>query len=142
MVSAALANNGIRMQPRLVTSINTSGGGAVRSYPPKQLGKLPLSADNLAVMQVAMLGSTSTPTGTSYDTFKDLPLRLGGKTGTAESGQAHPHAWFTAYAPASPVSGPAVQAKIAIGALVEYSDVGDRSAAPVVKAILKAEFNI
>ena len=39
------------------------------------------------------------------------------------------------------MSGPAVQAKIAIGALVEYSDFGDRNAAPVVKAILKAEFN-
>jgi penicillin-binding protein 2 len=141
LVSAALANNGIRMQPRLVTSVQSANGTVVRSFPPMQLGKLPLSADHLAVMQVAMLGSTSTPTGTSYDTFKDVPLRLGGKTGTAESGQAHPHAWFTAYAPASPVSGPAVQAKIAIGALVEYSDFGDRNAAPVVKAILKAEFN-
>jgi penicillin-binding protein 2 len=142
MVSAALANNGTRMEPRLVSSVESASGTLIQSYAAKSLGTLPLSADNLAVMQVAMLGSTSTPTGTSYDTFHDLNLSIGGKTGTAESGQQHPHAWFTAYAPASPLSGPPVQAKIAIGALVEYSDYGDKNAAPVVKALLKAEFNL
>jgi penicillin-binding protein 2 len=140
MVSAALADNGVRMQPRLVSNVETASGTVVQAYPAKQIGALPLSADQLLTMQGAMLGSTSDPAGTSYDTFKDVPILIGGKTGSAESGQPRPHAWFTAYAPASPVSGPVVQAKIAIGTLVEYSSFGDTYAAPVVKAVLKAEF--
>jgi len=142
LVSAALANGGKRMQPRLVSAITDPNGTVVQAFAPKQIGTVPLSADNLAVMQVAMLGSAMSPSGTSYGTFHDLPLVLGAKTGTAESGQAHPHAWFTAYAPAAKVGDPATQAKIAVGVLVEYSDTGDHYAAPVVKAILKAEFNI
>ena len=141
MVSAALADNGARMQPRLVSEVETASGTVIQAYPAKQIGTLPLSADNMLTMQGAMLGSTADPNGTSYDTFKDVPLAIGGKTGTAESGQPRPHAWFTAYAPASPLSGPAVPPQVAIGTLVEYSSSGDTNAAPVVKAILKAQFN-
>jgi penicillin-binding protein 2 len=141
MVSAALADNGARMQPRLVSEVETASGTVIQAYPAKQIGTLPLSADNLLTMQGAMLGSTADPNGTSYDTFQDVPLAIGGKTGSAESGQPRPHAWFTAYAPASPLSGPTVAPQIAIGTLVEYSSFGDVYAAPVVKAILKAQFN-
>ncbi len=142
LVSAALANGGNRMQPRLVSNITDAGGAVVKAFAATQVGSVGLTSDGLATMQVAMLGSAMSPKGTSYDTFHDLPLTIGAKTGTAESGQSHPHSWFTAYAPAAQVGAPPTQAKIAIGALVEYSDLGDAYAAPVVKAILKAEFNV
>jgi penicillin-binding protein 2 len=136
MVSAALANQGIRMQPRLVTSVMGSNGVAVTTFPAQQAGTIPVTADNLRVIQTAMVASTAQPNGTSYALFHTFPVLVAGKTGTAESGQPLPHAWFTCFAPASPLSGPAVTPKIAIGAVVEYAGTGAQFADPLAKRIL------
>ena len=45
-LAAAIGNNGVRMQPRLVSSVS-SGGQTLQTYPAKQLGTLPISAANL-----------------------------------------------------------------------------------------------
>ena len=100
MAAQALANGGVRMQPRLVTQITSPDGAIIASYAPKPVGNLPLSADNLKVVQIAMLGPTTQPNGTAYTRFKDFPLQIAGKTGTAESGQARPNGWFMSFAPA------------------------------------------
>jgi penicillin-binding protein 2 len=143
MVTAAIGNNGARMQARLVSAVTDPNGTVVQAFAPKQLGTIPLTPDHLAMVQSAMVATTSTPQGTSYDTFRDLKLRIAGKTGTAQTSQNNPDAWFTCYAPASPAGGPAVQPKISIAVLVEYPPgSGDGFAAPVVKTILKSEFNI
>jgi penicillin-binding protein 2 len=142
LASAAIADNGIRMTPRLVSSVVTSGGATVASFAPSQRGTLALSADNLATMQAAMLGPLYDPSGTAYGDFKDISILVAGKTGTAESGQARPNGWFACYAPASPASGSPVTPKIAIGSLVERSDYGERYALPVSKAILRAYLGV
>lgn len=146
MAAQALANGGVRMQPRLVTQITSPDGAIVASYAPKQVGKLPLSADNLSVVQIAMLGPTTQPNGTAYTRFKDFPLQVAGKTGTAESGQPHPHGWFMSFAPAITLSQNSPKPQIAMGALVEYSDFGECYAAPTTAltyiAHLKAQYNL
>jgi penicillin-binding protein 2 len=142
LASAAIADNGVRMTPRLVSSVVTSGGATVASFAPSQRGTLALSADNLATLQAAMLGPLYDPHGTAYGDFKDVSILVAGKTGTAESGQARPNGWFACYAPASPASGPPVAPKIAIGSLVERSDFGERYALPVSKAILRAYLGV
>ncbi|HEX5440649.1 MAG TPA: penicillin-binding transpeptidase domain-containing protein, partial [Ktedonobacterales bacterium] len=55
MAAAAIANNGVRMQPRLVSSVVSSSGVTIASFDATQRGALPLSADNLATIQAAML---------------------------------------------------------------------------------------
>lgn len=145
LMTAALANGGKRMQARLVTSVLDPTGKplpGVGTTAPTQIGTLPLSPDNLSIVQVAMNASTSQPNGTSYRELKDFPVHVAGKTGTAESGQANPHSWFTAYAPFSPLSGPAVPPRIAAGVIVEYSSYGEFFALPVVIQILKAQFGV
>ncbi len=84
-----------------------------------------------------MLGPLYDPKGTAVHDFDNVSVRVAGKTGTAESGQAHPHSWFTVYAPASPLSGPHVVPKIAVGTLVEYSDLGEKFAVPVSRVEIK-----
>ena len=138
IATAAIANNGVQMQPRLVSSVVSSSGATVTSFAPTQKGTLPVSADNLAIIQAALLGPLYDPHGTAYGDVKDIPVLVAGKTGTAESGQEHPNSWFTLYAPASPASGPAVAPKITVSSLVERSDFGERFALPVCKAVLKA----
>lgn len=143
MLSAALGNNGVRMQPRLVTTVIASDGTTVQSYPAKQVGTLPLSADNLSVVQTAMVGVTASPQGTTYQDFKSFPVLVAGKTGTAESGGGQaPHAWFTCYAPASPLSGPPVAPKIALSAVLEYTGFGEQYAVPVAKRVVGTYLNL
>jgi penicillin-binding protein 2 len=146
MAAQALANGGARMQPRLVTQETSPDGAIIASYAPKQVGKLPLSADNLSVVQIAMLGPTTQPNGTAYTRFKDFPLQIAGKTGTAESGQARPDGWFMSFAPAITGGQNSPKPLIAMGALAEYSDFGECYAAPTTAltyiAHLKAQYNL
>lgn len=143
MMSAAIGNNGTRVQPRLVAQVTSSAGAVVQTFAPKTLGTLPMSADNLATLQAAMLAAVMDPTGTSYYVWKGFPLRVAGKTGTAESGGGNPpHAWFTCYAPASPVGGPAVTPTIAMGVETQFAGYGATDAAPISRSLLTAYFNV
>ena len=142
MATAAIANGGVRMQARLVSSVTAASGATLATFPAKQIGVLPLSADNLSILQVAMLGPIYDSNGTTAPEFRNYPITVAGKTGSAESGRPAPHGWFTAYAPASKISGPTVKPQIAIGTLVEYSAFGERFAVPVSKAILDSFFHL
>ena len=90
------------------------------------------------MLQAAMLGVTSNPSGTAFVRFKGFPIRVAGKTGSAEvEGQSKPDAWFTCYAPASPVSGPAVTPQLAMAVAVPNSGFGEPIAVPITIDILK-----
>ena len=142
MLSAAMGNNGVRMQPRLVTSVTASDGSTIQSYGVQKVGAVSLTADQLSVIQSAMVGVTASPSGTAYRDFTSFPILVAGKTGTAESGDNQaPHGWFTCYAPASPLSGPPVTPKIAVGAVVEYAGFGEQYAVPIGKQIIAAYLN-
>jgi penicillin-binding protein 2 len=139
-VAQAIANNGHRLQPRLVTSVVGTDGQTQVSFAVKELNKLAISDAHLASLQAALLGPTTEYDGTAYPTFGTFSVRVAGKTGTAEaepSGSA-PHALFMAYAPASPVSGPAVTPRIAIGVVVAHSGTGEQFASPICKDLIKA----
>lgn len=137
-LSAAIANNGKRMRPRLVTKVVATSGMTTLTVGEQTEDPAPLSAANLQIVQASMLGPIYGPNGTTMAEFTTYPVTVAGKTGTAESGQAHPHSWFTCYAPASKLSGQPVAAQIAVGALVEYSGFGEYYAVPVSKAIMSA----
>lgn len=143
MLSAAIGNNGKRMQPRLVSSVTANGGSTpIVSFAATSLAPAPISADNLTTIQGAMLAAVSVPNGTSYWAFKGFPILVAGKTGTAESGQPQPHAWFSLYAPASPLSGKPVTPQIAVGIAVHYAGFGATDAAPVGRKLLSAYFGV
>lgn len=143
MLGAEVGNGGKRVQPRLVNTIVDSGGKTIKEFTPPAPTPLPLSPDHLSIVQVAMNGVTSLPSGTTYNRFRNFPIRVAGKTGTAESGNGQsPHAWFVCYAPFAPLSGPPAPATIAVGAVVEYSGFGEQFGVPIVMAVLKAQFNV
>jgi penicillin-binding protein 2 len=78
---------------------------------------------------------TSESYGTAYSAFQGLEITVAGKTGTAESGQEEPHAWFAGYAPAE-------AAEIAVVAIVEHSGEGSSFAAPLVRKVIEAYFGV
>jgi penicillin-binding protein 2 len=144
MASAAIGNNGVRMQPRLVTSI-TAGSAVVQTFDAKQIGTLPLSADHLAMLQAAMAGTTYGD-GTTATVFKNYPIAVAGKTGTAQACDncsTPPHTWFSFYAPVAPLSGPPQAAKIA-GAAAFFNSGGEGgpNAGPVTRAIMDVQFKV
>src|SRR5262249_9972437 len=130
---------GIRMQPRLVTSVVSASGVIAAKFDPKQVGIAPISADTLGVLDTAMIGATLLAGATAQGIFADIPFPVAGKTGTAEAGGSRPpYAWFTGFAPAAPLNSPPVDPKLAAAALVAYSGFGGEFAAPVINTMLKA----
>jgi penicillin-binding protein 2 len=142
-VTAAIANNGQRMRPRLVASVTDNSGATVTSFGATVAGTIPVSAEHLAMVQAAMLGVTSDPSGTTYKRFQGFPVRVAGKTGSAEvQGQPRPDAWFTCYAPASPLSGPPVTPRLAMAVTIPGGGFGEPNAVPITIDVLGQYFNV
>ena len=74
-------------------------------------------------------------TGTAYSTFKDYPIPLAAKTGTAQSGGDNPdHGAFVCYAPLE-------NPRIAISIYGEKAAHG-RSLAPIARAMMDSYFDV
>lgn len=141
-VTAALGNNGIRMRPRLVSSVTSVDGKTLVSYAAEQVGTLPISAEHLAMMQRAMYQVTQPPSGTAQNGFKRFPLRVAGKTGTAEVQDQEPNGWFTGYAPYSSPTDAPVAPQIATAIAIPRSGYGARTAVPITRDFLTRYFKL
>ncbi|HEY8745255.1 MAG TPA: penicillin-binding protein 2 [Chloroflexota bacterium] len=133
---AAIANGGTLWTPRVVDKVLAPTGEQSMPAPVKQRGTLPVSADELASVRAAMrrvIDETDNWLGTGSWAFRDFPIAVAGKTGTAQSGQAQPHAWFASFAPAD-------KPEIAIVAMAEHAGEGADVAGPISRAIYEAYF--
>ena len=99
------------------------------------IAQLPVTADHLSVIQDSLHKVTSAAYGTAYQPFEGFDVPVAGKTGTAESGQEKPHAWFVGYAPAD-------EPEIAIAVVVEHTGEGSVFAAPLWRQVAEAYFGI
>lgn len=80
-----------------------------------------------------MKSVTTETGGTAYSVFKDFPIEVGGKTGSAEAGDKV-NAWFAGFAPYD-------NPEIAVVVLVENGTHGYYTA-EVVRDILEVYFGI
>jgi peptidoglycan glycosyltransferase len=134
MVTATIANGGERMAPYLVSSVRNQDLSVVSTTQPHSLGRAisPTTAAELTTMMTAVVAHG---TGTAAQ----IPgVVVAGKTGTAQTTPgAAPHAWFTAFAPAT-------NPKVAVAVVVEHGGdlgneaTGGRVAAPIAKAVIEA----
>jgi cell division protein FtsI/penicillin-binding protein 2 len=96
MVAAAIANDGIMMEPRLLMSVQTAGGTARPLYQPK-VYRTALSSENASTLQSYMRDVVVSGTGTRAA----VPgMNICGKTGSAESslsGSEVTYGWFVGY---------------------------------------------
>jgi len=135
---AALANGGTLWQPYLVQEVDALDGSKLYTHQSKQLGKLPGTSDQLDAIRQALKDVVTAPNGTAAGLSIAHPFNgethsVGGKTGTAESGQTQPHAWFASF---SPVEG----AKFASVAMVEHGGEGGDVAAPIDRQVIDAYY--
>ncbi len=116
-VSATIANNGKRMEPRA-------------TFLDAKHGERAVSRKTARTMNVLMQGVVQGGTGVAA---QSAGVPVAGKTGTAEvsiDGKIKNHAWFTAFAPAS-------APKVAVAVVSELGGVGGQVAAPLAGAILR-----
>jgi peptidoglycan glycosyltransferase len=134
MVSAAIANDGVLMDPFVVSSVRSADLKPIQTHKPTELSTA-MTADNAKDLQQMMLQVVNQGTGHNAQ----IPgVEVAGKTGTAQSDpKRKPFAWFTSFAP---VDNPAV----AVAVMVEDADIprsdiaGGRVAAPIAKAVMQA----
>lgn len=159
MISAAVANGGTLMRPYLVQKELAPNLSVLKETDPEQL-KLAVDSANDEDLKNMMYGVIEAAEGTGGPArITDIPgVRVGGKTGTADTGfcvvggkqgpcsdpafqngtLAPPHAWFSGFAvrDGSP--------KIAVAVIIENGGVngdettGGLAAAPVAKAVMEA----
>jgi penicillin-binding protein 2 len=132
---AAVGNGGTLYQPQVVEMIAADPSRPDWSFKPTVVAQLPVGAENLDVIRDSLHKVTSVSYGTAYQAFEGLELPVAGKTGTAESGQQNPHAWFAGYAPAG-------DPEIAIAVIVEHTGEGSTYAAPLFREVVEAYFGI
>ena len=120
---AAVANNGQRLSPHVIDKID-----GVKVWE-KHETPIRISPQYLAAVKQGLDAAVNSDTGTGR--LARYPgLRVAGKTGTAQSGQAEDHAWFVGYAPAQ-------DPKIAMVVFVENGGHGGVVAAGIAHEIWK-----
>ncbi|HWH32830.1 MAG TPA: penicillin-binding protein 2, partial [Egibacteraceae bacterium] len=92
---AAIANRGTLWKPH-VTKAVLHPDGRVDETQPEKLGELPVRREYLDYIDSGLQGVMAEG-GTAGSVFADFPVRLAGKTGTAEMKPKQPFAWFAAY---------------------------------------------
>ncbi|MDR2888642.1 MAG: hypothetical protein LBV33_02245, partial [Lachnospiraceae bacterium] len=98
MITSAIANDGVLMEPQLIDAVKSDAGNIVRTIEPTRFGTL-MSTEEAAVLQQLMESVVEEGTASR---LRDAAYTAAGKTGSAEFGdiKGESHAWFTGYAPA------------------------------------------
>ncbi|MEZ4531633.1 MAG: penicillin-binding protein 2 [Thermomicrobiales bacterium] len=113
LVAAAVANDGVLMRPYLVERLQDRNGKIVSSSEPSKLHDA-LDQQTAGIMQGLMVDAVEW----GYAASALLPgYRVGGKTGTAESGGETPHGWFIGFAGES-------EPRVAVSVVLEHGGEG------------------
>jgi peptidoglycan glycosyltransferase len=132
MVTAAIGNGGRTMVPYLVQEIRGPDLAIVQTTEPEEFS-IAMSALHAAQLTEMMVGVVEDGTGSNVQ----IPgVRVGGKTGTAQTGNDNPAvAWFVAMAPAQ-------SPRVAVAVMVEDAGAaevsGNALAAPIARAVIEA----
>ena len=129
MLTAAVANDGVMMQPRLLYKVVTRND-YVRSTPGNKVYKTILSAAEAELVQEAMLGTVEYGTGTRAAVDG---CTVGGKTGSAEISSdksVKTHAWFTGFIQDE-------EHPLAVCVILEQAGGGGSMAAPLAGKLLE-----
>ena len=131
LISAAVANGGVLMEPYLVDEIvNYTGSTVSKNYP--QRYKRLMSTSEASVLKAYMTEVVQSGTGTA---LRGESYTVAGKTGTAEysSDKEKSHSWFTGF---TNVDNP----ELVITVIVESADNSGMSAVSVAKKVLNAYY--
>jgi penicillin-binding protein 2 len=143
VATMALANDGVRYQPQMIRAWREPVSGRLAYAAPRELGRIPLSAEHLRVIKQAMV-DVMQPGGTAARAGAGAPYSFAGKTGTAQvigikqgaryderriAARHRDHALFVGFAP---VEDP----RIVVAVMVENGGSGSGTAAPIARKVI------
>ncbi|RRR71521.1 MAG: penicillin-binding protein 2 [Candidatus Viridilinea halotolerans] len=133
MLTAAIANEGVMMQPYVVQRVTRPDGGQITSHVPRTIRRT-MEAQTARTMLQHMAAVAQYGFGSNVDNFTPPGVAVGGKSGTAEHVPgARPHAWFIAVAPLD-------TPRFAVAVMVESGGEGSSVGAELAGRVLGAAF--
>lgn len=143
--TAMLANGGKKIDTTIIKSINKSNGtqvsrNEINEFVNKKLGlgteeeeDIQISESTMNAVLEGMRSVTEGEGGTAHSTFRDFPISVGGKTGSAQAGR-RTDGWFVGFAPFE-------DPEIAVAVMIENGKHG-YSTGEVVKDIVLEYFGM
>lgn len=131
MITAAIANGGVLMEPYEMERIEKPDGTVLKQYEPTEYGRL-MTSEEAGILTELMTDVVEEGTATK---LSGLSYTAAGKTGSAEysDSTSDSHAWFTGFAPAE---GP----QIAVTVIIEGIGSGGDYAVPIARRVFDAYF--
>lgn len=144
---AALANGGTLYQPQIVRDIVGPNGEIVRAFEPKVIHEMDVKPSVLRVMRNA---ARRTVTLRHTYNLVDLPIKVAGKSGTAEFGTRDKkgrlpfHSWFVGFVPKDPKHGSFNKAdsELVVLAFAYDSRTKGNAATEIVKYFFQLHYDI
>ncbi len=131
--TALVASDGKSFTPHILERIENNDGTTRQMFHPQEKYIPSLDTTNIGVVKRGMREAV---TSGSSKLLSGLPVKIAGKTGTAQnqSGRRTPHAWWTGFAPYD-------NPEIVLTIIVENGGEGSSVAVPVAKEVLEWYFN-
>jgi penicillin-binding protein 2 len=134
---AMIANGGIQYRPYLVQKIVDSEGSTKMIAEPEVLHFMEVEESNWEIIRQAM--SLVTLPGGTGARLADFPIRVAGKTGTAQvvgrDGNIPSHSLFVAFAPLE-------EPEIALAVFIKHGESRGSTSIPVARKILEEYFRV
>jgi peptidoglycan glycosyltransferase len=129
LIGATVVNGGGMPAPYLVAAVESPSGTIERPHAPGGRLRQVISPATASTMNRLMVQSVDE----GYARPAQIAgVRVGGKTGTAETGQGRvPHSWFVGYAPAD-------HPRVAVAVIAENRGSGSDVATPAARRIMEA----
>lgn len=132
---AALGNGGYLVQPHLGAQIEDSRGQVVQEIGVRPRKRISMNEGYRRAILEGLYESANSSGGTSADVFNGFPIKIAGKTGTAQVPGKEDQSWYVALAPYP-------NPKYVVATTIEQGGFGAASAAPAARLILAKLFNV
>jgi len=130
---AALGNGGTVIRPQLYLQTEDAAGRVLEESEPKVASTIQMDEGYRKAIMEGLHDAAQAPEGTSYKVFGGFPIKVAGKTGTAERQPKADQAWYALLAPYE-------DPEIAVIVTVEEGGFGADTAAPVALQIAQEYF--
>ncbi len=131
---AAVANGGTLWRPKVVSKITDFNNNTLKEFKPEIIRTNLVDNNKLEIVREGLRDAVTE--GTVYF-LNDLPIKVAGKTGTAQvysNLNKKTNAWFTGFAPYE-------DPQIAIAIVIEGAGEGSTAAVPVAKEVFQWYYN-